>query len=320
MSDVKSLFTGMIDEVAAGRPVAWCIVVETTGSTPQVPGAMMYVDAASQTHGTIGGGCVEAEMRRRAFDLLQRGASDLVEIVLDHDLGWDDGLICGGTMKIAVLTLSRIEQTLDLREALARLNRGETAETTIELAGVPSPCSYRVHFEPDPKLVIAGAGHIAQELARLAVGLGFQVTVVDNRADYAHPRRFPPPIALAVGEIDQTLATLPLDGATYVVIVTRGHKHDRTALEAVIRSSVRYLGMIGSERKVKMIFDQLMEKGIPAELIKRVRAPIGLSINAITVPEIAVSIAAQLIAARRERVEEMVTGPFPLAFSQNMKG
>lgn len=313
MSDVKTLFAAMIEEVAAGRPVAWCTVVETTGSTPQVPGAMMYVDAASQTHGTIGGGCVEAEMRRRAFDLLQRAASDLVEIVLDHDLGWDDGLICGGTMKIAVVTLCRSEQIIDLREALARLSRGETAEVTIELGDAPSPCSYRVRFEPDPKLVIAGAGHIAQELSRLAVGLGFQVTVIDNRADYAHPRRFPPPIALAVGEIDRTLATQPLDTATYVVIVTRGHKHDRAALEAVIRSPVRYLGMIGSERKVKIIFDQLAEKGIPAELIRRVHAPIGLPINAVTVPEIAVSIAAQLIAVRREQASEMVTGPFPLA-------
>ncbi len=312
MSDLKALFARMIEEVAAGRPVAWCTVVETTGSTPQVPGAMMFVDAASQTHGTIGGGCVEAEMRRRAFDLLQRGASDLVEIVLDHDLGWDDGLICGGTMKIAVLTLAQPAQTEGLRAALDRLGRGETARVDLDLPGVASPGSYRVHLEPDPRLVIAGAGHIAQELARLAVGLGFHVTVVDNRADYAHPRRFPPPIALAVGEIDQTLATMTFDAATYVVIVTRGHKHDRAALEAVIRSPARYLGMIGSERKVKIIFEQLADKGIPADLIGRVHAPVGVPINAVTVPEIAVSIAAQLIAVRREHSEEMVSGPFPL--------
>ena len=311
MNDIKSLFALMIEEVKAGKPVAWCTVVGTTGSTPQEPGAMMVLDSASNTHGTIGGGCVEAEMRKRAFDLLQRKSSDLVEIVLDHDLGWDDGLICGGTMKIAVMTLALPEQTEALAAALAILQKGLPVQVSIDLSEIPEPVEFKVQVEPNPLLLIAGAGHIGQELARFGVGLDFKVAVVDNRGDYATPLRFPPPIDLRVGEIDTTLAQWPIDAATYIVIVTRGHKHDRAALEAVIRSPACFIGMIGSKRKIKIVFDTIEGNGVPAELLKRVHSPIGLPIKAITVPEIAISIAAQLVAVRREKVEEIVTGPFP---------
>jgi xanthine dehydrogenase accessory factor len=161
-------------------------------------------------------------------------------------------------------------------------------------------------------LIIAGAGHVGAQLARLAVGLDFEVVVIDDRGDLCGPDRLPEPITAAVGDIERTLRAQPIDANTFVVIVTRGHNHDEQALRAVIDSPARYIGMIGSRRKVKLIFDDLAALGVDREKLARVRAPIGMAIGAVTVPEIATSIAAQLIEVRRTEKPTRVEGPFPM--------
>lgn len=150
-----------------------------------------------------------------------------------------------------------------------------------------------------PRLIIAGAGHIAQPLAEIAALAGFQVTVVDDRAEYASARRFPHAAELLIGPYQKLMHSLPIDEDTYVVLVTRGHVHDRACLEVVIRTPAAYIGMIGSKRRVRTVLDRLAEDGVGAETLERVHAPIGLDIGAETPAEIAVAIMAEMIKVRR---------------------
>ncbi len=380
MSELVSMLETLLAEVEAGRPVALCAVVATRGSAPQAPGATMLLCADFSTRGTLGGGCVEAEVRRRAFELLQRGQSQLLDFNLNADYGWDDGIICGGQMTIAVQVLppgalpGAADQNAQRQQAPAQnaqrqqapaqntqrqqaqseprsvSERGRPDALTcasrpdgrgpLGASGPPAPLplapfrmaldaarrrqpvtlplvivdgpkwnEYQLHLEVPPTLLIAGAGHIGQAVARLAVGLDFHVVAIDDRAEYAAAHRFPAGVEIVVGDIANALRDYPLDEACYVVIVTRGHQHDRAALAAVIRRPAAYVGMIGSRRKSRMILDELAATGVPAADLARVHTPIGVPIGAITVPEIAVSIVAELVQVRRQRGPALVGGP-----------
>lgn len=154
---------------------------------------------------------------------------------------------------------------------------------------------------PNPVLLIAGGGHIGQSLAQWGVLLGFDVTVVDDRPEFSDPARFPKGVTAHCRNIPETVAAFPITRDVYIVLVTRGHKHDAEALEACIHSPAAYLGMIGSKRKVAMIRKDFLASGLATEAeFDRIYAPIGLDIGAVTVPEIAASIAAQLVAVRRK--------------------
>lgn len=313
MNPFALLFRSIARQVQQGRRVAFCTVVGSYGSTPQAAGASMLLHENMTTEGTLGGGCVEAEVRKRAFDILQSGDSSLLKFQLDHDYGWDDGLICGGTMKVAVVTLCNDKAVRPYIEAADRLDSACSATIPIVVNHEGRLESYRLHIESPAKLVIAGAGHVGAELARLAIGLDFEISVIDDRADMMGPSRLPPPIRAIVGDIEQTLKAHPIDGNTYVVIVTRGHSNDEKALHAVINGPARYIGMIGSRRKVKLISDDLAAMGVKRSSLEKVHAPIGLPIGSVTVPEIAVSILAQLIQVRRAEKPTRVEGPFEIA-------
>jgi xanthine dehydrogenase accessory factor len=346
------------------RSAVACLVVRSRGSTPQTAGALMLVDDAAGTYGTIGGGCVEAEVRRRAFEMLGAGRSGVLRFKLDHDYGWDDGLICGGTIEVAVARwpeaaqLERIAASVVANEPTAlpliveatpiesassadcdvspsqregaggwasEANKppqalGATASdgstTTPAFTRPPAlpPTTfslYTLRLPPRERLLIAGAGHVGQALARLALRLDFEVAIYDDRPDLLE--RFAPPEAVKVaGPIAANLREARIDAATYAVVVTRGHRHDQEALHAVIDRGARYVGMIGSRRKVKLITDGLREAGVPDAALKDLHAPIGLDIGSVTVEEIAVSIAAQLVQVRRADKVALVEGPTPL--------
>jgi xanthine dehydrogenase accessory factor len=156
---------------------------------------------------------------------------------------------------------------------------------------------------PKPLLLIAGGGHIGQALALQASLVGFDVTVIDDRAEFTDPALYPEGTATRCGDIPEQIAAGPIAGDTYIVIVTRGHKLDAGTLEVCIHAPVAYIGMIGSRRKVALMRQNFIESGIAtAEQFDRVFTPIGLDIGAVTVPEIAASITAELIAVRREGI------------------
>ncbi len=311
MNPFVQLFESLSAAVAGGRRAAFCTVVSSKGSTPQRPGASMLVHDDMTVEGTLGGGCVEAEVRRRAHELLQAGRSGLLHFHLDQDYGWDDGLLCGGQMDVAVVCVAEAVSAAVFRGALEELRSRRPASVPLSVAREGRAETYTLHIEPPPTLWIAGAGHIGQAVAKLAVDLDYRVVVIDDRADCVSVSRFPSPIERIVANIERSLRDAPIDANSYVVIVTRGHRHDERALAAVIDSPARYIGMIGSRRKIRLMFDGLVQAGVDRARLDRVHSPIGLSIGAVTVPEIAISIAAELTQVRRAEPPTHVTGPEP---------
>lgn len=311
MNEIAKILRALIADVESSQQCAICVVTKTKGSTPQPAGACMLVRHDMSSIGTLGGGCVEAEVRKRAFELMTRGErSAILDFVLDHDFGWDDGLICGGRMYFGVNVISQASQLQPYREVLTAIENRQATSFPIFAETEGALSEYRVNIEVSPTLVIAGAGFVGQAVAKLAIDLDFRVVVIDDRDDMAHRKRFDPRVELTVGDIAESLNRFPLDDGTFVVIVTRGHQHDHQALDAVIRRDAAYIGLIGSRRKSDMILRDLADAGVPKERIDRVHTPIGLAIGAITVPEIAVSIAAELIQVRRQKTSQRVEGPF----------
>lgn len=154
-------------------------------------------------------------------------------------------------------------------------------------------------LRPEPRLIIAGAGYVAQALARLATRLDFRLVVVDDRRELADPALFGDDVQLTFGEIPTTLQDLQPDESSWIVIVTRGHHLDHEALKAALATRAAYIGMIGSPSKVKRIFRDLLQEGVPQTALECVHAPIGLDLGAQTPDEIALSIAAEIVMLRR---------------------
>jgi xanthine dehydrogenase accessory factor len=147
-----------------------------------------------------------------------------------------------------------------------------------------------------PELLIVGGGHIALPLARLASMCDFAVSVLDDRPGFVSEERFPTAAKRIAGPLRETVAGLPMDRDTYIVLVTRGHSHDVECLLEVLDRPVGYIGMIGSQRRVDAVFELLVEEmGVAPEKLDRVYAPIGIAIGARTPAEIAVCIMAEII-------------------------
>jgi xanthine dehydrogenase accessory factor len=295
------LLSTLLSRLAAGEPVALCVLVRARGSTPQATGAMMLVLANGESLGTLGGGCVEAEMKTRALRVIVDGqtSTHLHTFKLDHDFGWDDGLMCGGSMEVVVWSLRSVHEATRLVAIRDALATHQSTTLTIDVENDShQQLTFELPFTPRPNLIIAGAGHVGQAIATMAISCEFDVTVIDDREDIMTATRFPTAKRL-IGPIERELVQCPIDAHTFVVIVTRGHKNDAAALGAVVNSSAAYVGMIGSKRKVRTILEGLEQAGVPRERLLKVHAPIGFEIGAITPGEIAVSVCAELVAVRR---------------------
>jgi xanthine dehydrogenase accessory factor len=157
-------------------------------------------------------------------------------------------------------------------------------------------------LEPAPRLYLIGAGHVAQQLAHVAHRAGFRLHVIDDREKFANPERFPDANEIVVDDIPDWLRQADLPSLAYVVILTRGHRHDLDALRSLVSRDFRYLGLIGSRAKAARLFDVLHAEGIPVERLHQVHVPVGLDIGAVTPEEIAISIAAELIAVRHGKL------------------
>jgi xanthine dehydrogenase accessory factor len=347
---MRELLAELTRALARRLPCVYCAVVETRGSTPQKAGAAMLVYPDGTQAGTLGGGCVEAEVKRRALlGLNDTGKAEVLAFCLDDDYGWDDGLICGGRMTILAQPFSSGSELLDRAaryyshlQELAEKGEGYTEAVVIgdslglpvgdrylfdargklaaavgderstavvarhlaPLSSHPTPATrHGIAFlpaQPRITLLLVGGGHVGQAVGRLAAEVGFDIWVLDDRDRFVSPERFPKASRRLVGDIGTTLRDLVpgLTASTYTVILTRGHNHDEEALYHLASSACGYVGMIGSKRKIRMIFEDLIAKGASAAALERVHAPLGYNIGSQTVPEIAVSIVAELIACR----------------------
>ena len=348
-----------------GQRFALATVVNVRGSTPREVGAKMIVREDGQ-FGTIGGGCGEAEVFRKARVLLEDGGeARLAEVDLTGDFDQQQIGTCGGIMDVfidlwrpasdletarklaeaadhnrpaalltivdpgrasavkvgerTVIEVSRRaaapngfaaltaaaaaelnERTADAKPALLEVGSDGMLypATRVEPSGAP-----RMFLDPisgAQRLIIAGAGHIAQPLAQLGSMLGFHVTVIDDRAAFANRERFPGADQLIVRPFSAAIESLELDRHCYLISVTRGHAFD----EEVVRTALRrrngaFIGMIGSRRRVRATLERLAEEGIPASELDEMHAPLGMDLGAETPAEIAVSIIAEIIRERR---------------------
>jgi len=301
------LFQALADAARAGESVALGIITGVKGSSPQKIGAKAIFYPDRRIQGTLGGGCLEAEAQRLALRSLRTGEAATFELVLDHDFGWDDGLICGGKVSGLILPGAQkpgLEFWTELAERKSTLTWGVSSDFSIARVRADSAGAgwlYQETVSPPCVLWIAGAGHVAQAVAPLAGHLDFDVVVFDDRPALASPQFFPPPIRLEADAWEKLLA-VPLPAVpSFGLIVTRGHRHDALVLRDWIHKPFLFLGMIGSSRKARTIFEHLIAEGLatPEELTK-VACPVGIKIGARTVPEIAVSILAQFIDKRAE--------------------
>jgi xanthine dehydrogenase accessory factor len=159
-----------------------------------------------------------------------------------------------------------------------------------------------VLVEPVLPLQVAylfGGGHVSLALSKVASVAGFSVVVVDNREQFANPERFPEADQVYAEAFEEIFPRLPVNGSSYIIICTRGHKDDMRVLRWAVTTPARYVGMIGSKRKAIEILQELEKEGLPREQLERVHSPMGLEIGAITPEEIAVSVVAEMVAIRR---------------------
>jgi xanthine dehydrogenase accessory factor len=254
---LKDVIEAALRAVENAEPAALVTVVATEGSTPQKAGAKMVVYPDGRIVGTIGGGCVEAEMTWRARSVIETGKAQLASYDLTPDQAGEDGLVCGGRMQVFIEPM----------------------------VGTPT-------------LVLFGAGHVAQPLARIAKMAGFRVEVTDDRGKFANPERFPDADKLVLEDLATAASQLTLGGNSYAVVVTRGHKGDTEALASVLGRGLRFVGLLGSRAKLVHVATALEERGFSREEIAKIHCPVGLGIGAATPEEIAVSILAELIAVR----------------------
>ena len=152
---------------------------------------------------------------------------------------------------------------------------------------------------PEQRLFLVGGGYVAQALARFAAHLDFRILVIDDRRDLVNPQTFPDGAQLHFGEIPSLVGELQPDASSWIVVVTRGHTLDKEALRVALQSPAPYVGMIGSPGKVRRIFRELLQEGIPRERLEGAHAPIGLDLGAETPDEIALAIAAEMLLLRR---------------------
>ncbi len=290
-----------------GRPFALAIISGAKGSSPQRVGAKALFFGDGKIVGTLGGGCLEAEVHARARKALQTGEPATFQMVLDHDFGWDDGLICGGS--VSGVILPRAAEAGDLWKNLAAaaepINWGVKKDFSIAIGSeAASPVSaatdwlYRETVAPPSELWIAGSGHVAQAVAPLALKLDFAVTIFDDRPELANHDFFPQEVQLRVGGWHELLKFRP-QADSFGLVVTRGHQHDALVLSEWIHFPFTFLGMIGSRRKARIIREQfLTQKIATAEQWEKIACPVGVDIAAVSTTEIAVSILAQLIQKR----------------------
>ncbi|MBI5633182.1 MAG: XdhC family protein [Nitrospirae bacterium] len=239
-----------------GRSSALATIVQCSGSAPQKTGSKMLVRDDGTIVGTLGGGCLEAEVVQAALMAIRDEQSMTLPFDLTEKQG---GLVCGGRVSIFI-------------------------DPVI----------------PDPTLVILGAGHVGKALTKVARFSGFRVMACDDRPEYANTENLPDAHDIVVHDFPDMFSKMVLPASAYIVIATRGHNHDLDAIIASLRTSARYIGLLGSRRKKALLFKALEDVGFSDDQISRVHMPIGLPINSVTPQEIAVSIMAQIIQKRRE--------------------
>jgi len=364
MSDV---FEEILRLTEQGHRGALCTIISSKGSLPMSGKAKMLVGEDGTMVGTVGGGCLEADVWAEAQRVIKGDISKIATFILTEQHAGESGLNCGGKVEIFIepVVPARGQEVL---EEVARIRaQGEKGAIATVISGHIPPAmqdkaklvlradgttigqiseggfieeyvrqkaedvmqedyltvlqfevneeeaqrwalesgdTLDVFVEPIvaiPTLYLFGGGHVSLQIAKIAKMAGFKIVVIDDRPAFANQERFPMADETRVEDLYSVFDRLRIDDQSYIVAVTRGHQHDEPVIEQAIRTNARYIGMIGSKRKITRMWKKLIERGADRKRLAEVHAPIGLEIGADNPEEIAVSIVAQLIQARRGR-------------------
>ncbi len=255
MSDV---FTEIVKLRKAGRKGALATIIQVQGSIPSYECSKILIRDDGSIVGTVGGGCVEAEVWSAAQDVMREEKPRRMHFNLNSNPEYDTGLVCGGSLDIFV----------------------EPILAT-------------------PTLYLFGGGHVSLSVSKVAHLAGFDIVVSDDREAFANQERFPQAVATHAGPWKVIFPQISPNDFSYIVIATRGHKGDLDCLRWAVTTQARYIGMVGSKRKLAEFFKILAKDGVPAERLEQIHSPVGLDIGALTPEEIAVSIVAEMIGVRR---------------------
>ncbi len=331
---MKKLFGELALRMREGGRAVLCTVVESQGSTPRGPGAMMAVFPDGGTLGTVGGGRVEYEAIQRALHAFDEGHDALERYVLTPNQVADLGMICGGNQSIYFLYIDGgDEQAAALFERAAalfheqrdswlftQLRPGGRAEFDLYADGAfllsrfPLPdeaalprlsprLADGVLIQPISRsetVYVFGGGHVSQALVPLLATLDFPVVVYDERPEFTDPALFPAALRTVCAPYPALLEHIDPKPNDYAVVMTRGHEGDHTVQRLLLTRPPRYIGVIGSHRKAALQHQRLLDEGCTEEALSIVHSPIGLPIGAQTPAEIAVSVAAELIKIRSD--------------------
>jgi xanthine dehydrogenase accessory factor len=318
-----------------GQGAALATVARRRGSLPMASDAKLLVGADGDVVGTVGGGCLEADVAAQALDVMRSGRPALARHTLNADVAGDLGLSCGGTVELFLEPVIGSSEGAALYAAVADAiasRTGATLATALDWSAGPRKtlqigaeirsigrlltvpagsdgatpaldAAAGVFVEPVPRvprLILFGAGHVGVEIARMATATDFHVVVIDDRAEFANRERFPSAAEVIVRDLPGALGVLTLDADDYVIACTRGHAMDAVVVERTAASAACYVGMLGSRRKREVIWQALERAGVPRDALERVKVPIGDDIGADTPGEIGISVMAELIRLRRK--------------------
>jgi len=351
---MEDIYSEIVKALENKEKLALATLITRVGSAPRAVGAKYLVKGDGTSSGSIGGGCVEAEVWQEAQKVMEKGGGKVLHFELTSEQLAEGGLICGGNINIFLEPIR--EELLNIYKEAARIRqkggaailatlvsvdgdfpKGEGSKVLMKTSGgkvgsllggvelekkilkegkvilrekkpkvlVLSSGNRRMEillepFFSEPTVYIFGGGHVSEQLAPLVKKVHFKVVVIDDREMFANRERFPEVDEVIVSEFEKCFDQLNIDDSSYIVIVTRGHLYDGFVLQQALKTNARYIGMIGSKKKIRTLYDNLMGKGMTKEILDRVYAPIGIDINSETPEEIAVSIVAELIKVRGE--------------------
>lgn len=318
---MKDLMKRIQAQALGSRPCYLVTLIESEGSAPRTGGASMLVGVKGLLYGTIGGGGMEYAAQQLAQQRLRCGGGSFVKT---FDLSPAAGMACGGSCHVQFCYLPAAEETLDFAEnVLSAIKKHESwwfllplgegnampqIKKDLPLAGrrgladIDGCAYYAEQFDYDGSVYVFGAGHVARELVPILSHLGFKCIVLDDRAEFADAAAFPQAERVQQVDFTKLQEVCSLTAKDYAVVMTRGHVHDANVERYLLTTPVGYIGIMGSKNKAAMARAALLADGYSEQQLARVITPIGIDIGSETPAEIAVSIAAQLIQTRAERI------------------
>jgi xanthine dehydrogenase accessory factor len=316
---MEDIYAEIVKGLGRKEKLALAKVITRVGSAPRAVGVKYLIKGDGTSVGSIGGGCVEAEVWQEAQKVMEKREGRILHFELTSEQLAEGGLICGGNINIFLEPLS--EEFLDIYQEAAKIrqrggsailatlvtvdgtfSKGEGSKVLMKTSGEKVGSllggaelekkilkegevllrekkpkvlvlssengKMEILLEPvfsEPTVYLFGGGHVSEQVAPLAKKVHFKVVVIDDREMFANRTRFPEADEVVVSEFERSFHQLNIDDSSYIVIVTRGHLYDGFVLEQAVKSKARYIGMIGSKKKIRTLYDNLMGKGMAKE-------------------------------------------------------